>query len=63
MSSWLSGMFGSRAKDADDAGKRPLGASAEDTWRKLYAPGTNPNMDKQGSKYYDTASKSDPTTW
>lgn len=60
MSSWFSGLFGNRSND--DA-KRSYSASAEDTWRKLYAPGTNPNLDKQGSNYYDTASKTDPTTW
>lgn len=65
--SWIAGWFGGSsappAAGAPAAGRRSFSSSAEDTWRKLYAPGSNPNMNH--TQYYDNVKDkaSEPSTW
>lgn len=63
----LSGWFGSgqsHSAEATTSPKGPAAASKPNVWRSVFDPGSNPNIDRQGSNYYD---KKDPnsnlTTW
>lgn len=52
----LSGWFGSgqsHSAEATTSPKGPAAASKPNVWRSVFDPGSNPNIDRQGSNYYD----------
>lgn len=58
----LSGWFSSSSSSAGkvESNKQPAGpaaASKPNVWRSVFDPGSNPNIDKVGSSYYDTVHK------
>eukprot|EP00878_Enallax_costatus_P002784 GHUV01002975.1.p2 GENE.GHUV01002975.1~~GHUV01002975.1.p2 ORF type:complete len:109 (+),score=11.31 GHUV01002975.1:126-452(+) len=62
----LSGWFGSSHEHTEQtSSKGPAAASKPNVWRSVFDPGSNPNIDRQGSAFYDKVAdpKSSPTTW
>jgi len=67
----LSGWFSSSSSSAGkvESNKQPAGpaaASKPNVWRSVFDPGSNPNIDKVGSSYYDTVHKASDkkgSTW
>jgi hypothetical protein len=65
----LSGWFGlgsTSSAEATSSPKGPAAASKPNVWRSVFDPGSNPNIDRQGSNFYDKvhdAKGTAPTTW
>lgn len=68
----LSGWFGSGSSAASSSATTkpsssgPAAASRQgNVWRSVFDPGSNPNIDRQGSNYYDNVKdpKASATTW
>jgi hypothetical protein len=68
----LSGWFSSSSSGSAgqiESNKQPSGpaaASKPNVWRSVFDPGSNPNIDRVGSAYYDTVHKPDDkagSTW
>lgn len=71
MPGWLSGLFGGSSgsagggPEADAPRRASLSGSAEQTWRKLYSPGSLPEDKQTGANYYDNVSnkEKEPSMW
>jgi hypothetical protein len=64
----ISNLFGgSSTAAAQPKANGPAAATSTkpNVWRSVFDPGSNPNIDRQGSNYYDTVKdpKSSPSTW
>lgn len=59
----LSTLFGSSSAGAA-SGPHAQPAVKRNVWRSVFDPGSNPNIDRVGSNYYDTVSDPKaPSTW
>lgn len=64
ISNWF-GSGSSASAQASPPSNGPAAASKPNVWRSVFDPGSNPNIDRQGSNYYDKVhdSKSSLSTW
>jgi hypothetical protein len=70
MPGWLSSFFGGAGSagdstEADLPRRSSLSGRTEQTWRKLYSPGSLPEDRKTGADYYDNVSdkNKEPSMW
>ncbi|KAF6264776.1 hypothetical protein COO60DRAFT_1482567 [Scenedesmus sp. NREL 46B-D3] len=64
----ISNLFGgssTAAAQPKTTGPAAASSSKPNVWRSVFDPGSNPNIDRQGSNYYDTVKdpKASPSTW
>uniref|UniRef100_A0A383WDD3 EF-hand domain-containing protein n=1 Tax=Tetradesmus obliquus TaxID=3088 RepID=A0A383WDD3_TETOB len=64
ISNWFGGSSTAAAQPKTN-GPAAATSSKPNVWRSVFDPGSNPNIDRQGSNYYDTVKdpKSSPSTW
>jgi len=68
ISNWFSGSSTAGKVESKQPAGPPAAASSSkpNVWRSVFDPGSNPNIDKVGSSYYDTVHKAEDkkgSTW